>query len=124
MRILLVEDDHMIGEVVEQELQEQHFAVDWVKDGNSATLAADTPHYEVVLLDLGLPQKHGFDVLRHLRGNGNHAGVLIMTAQDATEDKIKGATKELTVVIPAAAVALPMVPVPTVKPPSSVPSPT
>ncbi|EOB4970378.1 response regulator transcription factor [Vibrio fluvialis] len=90
MRILLVEDDHMIGEVVEQELQEQHFAVDWVKDGNSATLAADTHHYEVVLLDLGLPQKHGFDVLRHLRDNGNHAGVIIMTAQDATEDKIKG----------------------------------
>ncbi len=90
MRILLVEDDHMIGEVVEQELQEQHFAVDWVKDGQSAILAADTHHYEVVPLDLGLPQKHGFDVLRHLRGNGNNAGVIIMTAQDATEDKIKG----------------------------------
>lgn len=90
MRILLVEDDQMIGEVVELALKEQHFAVDWISDGVGAQLAIDTHEYDVVLLDLGLPKKHGFEVLRYIRDKGDPVGVIIVTAQDATEDRIKG----------------------------------
>jgi DNA-binding response OmpR family regulator len=90
MRILLVEDDAMIGESLEEELREQGYAVDWVRDGNSAELALQTHAYDLVLLDLGLPRKQGLDVLADYRRHGGEAPVLIITARDAIDDRVKG----------------------------------
>ena len=71
MRVLLVEDDRMIGEVVEHALKDASYAVDWVRDGVAASTALETQHYDVVLLDLGLPKKDGLAVLSDLRAQGN-----------------------------------------------------
>lgn len=90
MRVLLVEDDHMIGEAVEQALKDAKYAVDWVRDGLTATNTIEYQTYDLVLLDLGLPKKDGFEVLRTIRGRGNSVSLLIMTARDATNDRIQG----------------------------------
>ena len=90
MRILLVEDDFMIGESIEEELHEQGYAVDWVRDGIAAELALNTHAYELVLLDLGLPRKQGLDVLASYRHQGGETPVLIITARDAIDDRVKG----------------------------------
>lgn len=90
MRVLLVEDDPMIGEAVEKALTAASYAVDWVRDGRTALEAADTQKYDLILLDLGLPRKDGLDVLRVWRDQGNPASVLIVTARDAVEARIEG----------------------------------
>ena len=90
MRVLLVEDDHMIGEAVEQSLKDACYAVDWVRDGVAASAALDSQAYDLVLLDLGLPKKHGLAVLRTIRSSDNPVPVLVMTARDAVEDRILG----------------------------------
>lgn len=90
MRVLLVEDDRMIGEAVEQALKDAKYAVDWVRDGLTAINTIEHQTYDLVLLDLGLPKKDGFDVLRSIRGRGNFVSLLIMTARDATRDRIQG----------------------------------
>ncbi|MEO6148176.1 MAG: response regulator transcription factor [Sulfuriferula sp.] len=90
MRILLVEDDPMIGESVQEGLQSEHYAVDWARDGRSAELALSTQAYDLVLLDLGLPKKQGLEVLADYRKQGGDAPVLILTARDATPDRVKG----------------------------------
>ena len=90
MRILLVEDDRMIGESVEEGLRGEGYAVDWVQDGVSAGLALRTTAYDLVLLDLGLPRQQGLSVLSHYRADGGEAPVLIVTARDATADRVKG----------------------------------
>jgi len=90
MRVLLVEDDRMIGEAVEQALKDAKYAVDWVRDGLTAVNTIEHQSYDLVLLDLGLPKKDGFDVLRTIRGRGNSVSLLIMTARDATHDRIQG----------------------------------
>jgi two-component system response regulator QseB len=90
MRLLLVEDDAMIGESIEEELREQGYAVDWVSDGQSAELALQTHEYDLVLLDLGLPRKQGLEVLADYRRRGGEAPVLIITARDAVDDRVKG----------------------------------
>lgn len=90
MRLLLVEDDAMIGESIEEELREQGHVVDWVREGHSADLALQTHDYDLVLLDLGLPRKQGLDVLADYRRRGGDAPVLIITARDAVDDRIKG----------------------------------
>jgi two-component system response regulator QseB len=90
MRLLLVEDDRMIGESVQKGLRLDGFSVDWVQDGNSAELALETEHYDCVLLDLGLPKKDGMDVLRGMRTVRNPAPVVVITARDAVPDRIKG----------------------------------
>lgn len=90
MRVLLVEDDRMIGEAVEQALKDAKYAVDWVRDGLTAINTIEHQTYDLVLLDLGLPKKDGFDVLRSIRGCGNSVSLLIMTARDATRDRIQG----------------------------------
>jgi len=69
MRTLLVEDDELIGNAVKQALTDAAFAVDWVKDGDSALQTIDVEDYELVLLDLGLPKKSGLEVLQILRRN-------------------------------------------------------
>ena len=90
MRLLLVEDDTMIGEAVLQVLRAEHYAVDWVRDGQMADEALRTGHYDLVLLDLGLPRRSGLDVLRTLRAARNAVPVLVATARDAVSDRIAG----------------------------------
>lgn len=90
MRILLVEDDRMIADALRQALRDASYAVDWVSDGVSATEAVETEEYDLVILDLGLPQRDGLDVLRLMRGRSDHTSVLIVTARDAIEDRILG----------------------------------
>ena len=90
MRVLLVEDDSMIGDVVNLPLKDAAYAVDWVRDGHMALAAFDTQTYDLLLLDLGLPKKDGFEVLRVIRTRDNPVPVLIITARDAVEDRIRG----------------------------------
>ncbi len=90
MRILLVEDDKMIGEALCIALRDAAYAVDWVQDGEAALRAAGNQEYQAVLLDLGLPKRDGLEVLKKLRGNGNTLPVIIMTARDGIEDRVKG----------------------------------
>jgi two-component system response regulator QseB len=90
MRVLLVEDDPMVGEAVLKGLRQDGFAIDWVQDGKSADVALRTEDYAMLLLDLGLPQKDGLAVLRTLRERGNAIPVLITTARDAVADRVAG----------------------------------
>ncbi|TAK67034.1 MAG: response regulator transcription factor [Betaproteobacteria bacterium] len=90
MRLLLVEDDPMIGESVRKGLQQDDFAVDWVQDGRAAELALETNPYDTLLLDLGLPGKDGLEVLASLRRRGNPIPILVLTARDAVADRVKG----------------------------------
>ena len=90
MRILLVEDDEMIGESLRHALKGQGYAVDWVKDGNTALLSVDSETYDIILLDLGLPKQSGIEVLETLRKRDMLTPVLILTARDAVEDRIAG----------------------------------
>ena len=90
MRILLVEDDKMLGDGVQAGLGQSGFSVDWVKDGVAGELALKTGEYAGVVLDLGLPRLSGLELLARLRGGGNRVPVLILTARDRVEDRIKG----------------------------------
>jgi DNA-binding response OmpR family regulator len=90
MRLLLVEDDAMIGESLHEALVSENYAVDWVRDGRSAELALDNGVYDLLLLDLGLPKKQGLQVLSEYRQRGGMLPVLIITARDATADRVGG----------------------------------
>lgn len=90
MRILLVEDDALLGDGLQAGLKQAAFAVDWVRDGIAARLALEAEPFAAVVLDLGLPRLSGLDLLRHLRSAGNAVPVLILTARDAVEDRIAG----------------------------------
>jgi DNA-binding response OmpR family regulator len=90
MRILLVEDDPMIGESVADGLKSEGYAVDWVRDGNEAELAVAASPYSLVILDLGLPRRDGIDVLKSIRERRLGVPVLVMTARDTVRDRIKG----------------------------------
>ena len=90
MRLLLVEDDAMIGRAVRQGLGDAGFTVDWVTDGRAAELALGNGVYDLAVLDLGLPGKDGMAVLRELRARRDPVPVLIVTARDAVADRIEG----------------------------------
>jgi two-component system response regulator QseB len=90
MRILLVEDDPMIGESVVSGLAGEGHAVDWVRDGAAAETAIATTPYALVLLDLGLPKRDGIEVLRDLRARKLDLPVLVMTARDTVRDRVAG----------------------------------
>jgi two-component system OmpR family response regulator len=90
LRVLLIEDDRMVGAAVEQALKDAAYAVDWVRDGETALLAAASESYEVLLLDLGLPNGDGRDILRRLRADGRRLPIIIVTARDAIDDRIEG----------------------------------
>lgn len=90
MRILLVEDDVMIGEAIAGALKDAGYAADWVRNGASALAALDTQHYDQVLLDLGLPGKDGLQVLDTLRRGGNPVPLLIITARDSLDERLRG----------------------------------
>ena len=90
MRLLLVEDDPMIGKAVLQGLTRAGFCVDWVKDGRAAELSIANNHYQTVILDLGLPRQDGLAVLAAARTRRNPVPMLIATARDAIADRIAG----------------------------------
>lgn len=90
MRLLLVEDDEMLGRSVQRGLEEAGFAVDWVSDGRAADGAIDDGAHDIVLLDLGLPGMDGRQVLRRARERRDDVPVLIMTARDAVSERVAG----------------------------------
>ena len=90
MRILLAEDDRMIGASVQKGLRQDGFTVDWVQDGRAAELALTEGVHDVLLLDLGLPRKQGLEVLEAMRRRGDTRPVLIVTARDAVADRVAG----------------------------------
>ena len=90
MRLLLVEDDPMIGRAMRQGLRDAGFTVDWVTDGGAAELALANGVYDLAVLDLGLPGKDGMELLRELRARRDLLPVLIVTARDAVADRIDG----------------------------------
>lgn len=90
MRVLLAEDDRMIGEAVAQALKDAGYAVDWVRDGQAVLDTIVSQSYDIVLLDLGLPKKDGLAVLRSIRVSDNPVAVLVITARDGVDDRIQG----------------------------------
>ena len=90
MRLLLVEDDLMIGESVLDLLRDEGYAVDWVKDGDIARSVLENEHYDLILLDLGLPRCDGLTVLKALRDRKDRTPVLVTTARDAVAQRIEG----------------------------------
>ncbi|MDD2923927.1 response regulator [Rhodoferax sp.] len=90
MRILLAEDDPMLGDGLRAGLRQQGFQVDWVRDGMAAEREITSGDYQAAVLDLGLPHKDGMDVLQALRSRKVNTPVLVLTARDAIPDRIKG----------------------------------
>ena len=90
MRILLVEDDALLGDGVRAGLKQAGFAVDWSQDGQVAKLALETEEYAVVVLDLGLPKLSGTDLLKWLRATLSKVPVLVLTARDTVADRVSG----------------------------------
>ncbi|OQR36508.1 DNA-binding response regulator [Pseudomonas sp. Bc-h] len=90
MRLLLIEDDVALGEGIHQALSREGYTVDWVKDGGSGLHALLSEEFDLAILDLGLPKLDGLSVLRRLRETGSSLPVLVLTARDATEDRIAG----------------------------------
>ena len=90
MRILLVEDDRMLGDGLQAGLTQAGYAVDWLRDGEAAVTALSTESFAAVVLDLGLPKRDGLSVLQWLRGRHDATPVLILTARDQPGDKVRG----------------------------------
>jgi two-component system response regulator QseB len=90
MRLLLVEDDAMVGAGIRTGLRQQGYSVDWIRDGAAAEAATQTTAYDAILLDIGLPKKSGLELLAHWRKQQNQVPVLIITARDAVSDRIRG----------------------------------
>ena len=90
MRVLLVEDDTLLGDAIKIGLEQAGFAADWMRDGVAGELAWQTEPYAAVVLDLGLPRRDGLELLRRRRAAKDATPVLILTARDAIEDRVKG----------------------------------
>lgn len=90
MRILLIEDDALLGDGIRAGLKLSGYAVDWLRDGEQGLLALKTEKFAACVLDLGLPRRDGLSLLRDLRAHGDHTPVLILTARDTMEDKVAG----------------------------------
>ena len=90
MRVLLVEDDAMIGEAIQGALRDASYAADWVKNGQTALTTLGCQHYDLVLLDLGLPGKDGLEVRSSIRAKDNPVPLLIITARDGLDDRLRG----------------------------------
>lgn len=92
MRILLVEDDELLGDGIRTGLRHYGYTVDWVKDGRSAHRVLTTPHedFDVIVLDLGLPKMTGLDLLKSIRERHIMVPVVILTARESVEDRVKG----------------------------------
>ncbi len=90
MRILVVEDDRKVAGFIQMGLQEEGYAVDVARDGDEATLLAHVNEYDVILLDVVLPKKNGFQVVSELRREGRATPILMLTSRDAAEDVVRG----------------------------------
>lgn len=90
MRILIVEDDKKVAGFIRKGLQEEHYAVDVCYDGEEALFQAEVNDYDLIILDVMLPRKNGFEVCREIRHNSILTPVLMLTAKDQLNDKIKG----------------------------------
>lgn len=90
MRILFVEDDHILGDAIRDHMVANGHSVDWMKRIDEAKLALETVSYELILLDLGLPDGRGIDILSHVRNANNDIPIIISTAQDQIEMRIEG----------------------------------
>lgn len=90
MRILLVEDDPLLGDGIQAGLVQGGYAVDWMRDGESADAALRTEDYALMVLDIGLPRRSGLEVLKTLRASGSDLPVLILTARDTVADRVTG----------------------------------
>jgi len=90
MRLLLVEDDTLLGDGIHAGLVQNGAAVDWVKNGKAAELALEASHYDAMILDLNIPQGDGLTILQNLRASGSTLPVLILTARDTISDRVKG----------------------------------
>jgi two-component system OmpR family response regulator/two-component system response regulator QseB len=90
MRVLLVEDDRMIGESIRTALRQDGSAVDWVRDGRSAEITLGSEQFDLVLLDLGLPQRDGIEILRAMRARHDQTPVIVLTARDTLPDRVTG----------------------------------
>jgi DNA-binding response OmpR family regulator len=90
MRILLVEDDRLLGESLHRALTLAHYACDWTGDGNQVVALLGATHFDLLVLDLGLPGRSGLEVLREMRKKNFRLPVLLLTARDSVEDKVKG----------------------------------
>lgn len=90
MRLLLVEDDELLGDAVKAGLTQFGYIVDWLKDGEAARAALKTENFELIILDLGLPKLSGLNLLQHIRQGGNATPVIILTARESVEDRVKG----------------------------------
>jgi two-component system OmpR family response regulator len=90
MRVLLIEDDRMVGAAVTQAMRDAAYAVDWVTDGKAAVDAVEAETYDLALLDLGLPLVDGLTLLRHFRKSYRDFPVIIVTARDGVDDRVDG----------------------------------
>ena len=90
MRVLLVEDDALLGDGLRAGLRQAGFEIDWVRDGADAAHAAETESFAAIVLDLGLPSMDGLAVLRRLRARGSKTPILILTARDGVQDRVTG----------------------------------
>ncbi len=90
MRILVVEDDALLGDALQAGLRGLGFAVDWLRDGAAAEAAMRGESFSAVVLDLGLPRLAGLELLRRIRARGDHTPVIVVTARDALDDRVKG----------------------------------
>jgi two-component system OmpR family response regulator/two-component system response regulator QseB len=90
MRILLVEDDALLGDALQVGLRGQGFAVDWIRDGAAGEAALASDQFTAVVLDLGLPRMSGLELLQRVRDRGDRTPVVILTARDAVEDRVRG----------------------------------
>jgi DNA-binding response OmpR family regulator len=90
MRVLLVEDDRMIAQGLQTAMRQDGFAVDWMFDGKSAAAALGSSRFDIVLLDLGLPERDGLQVLRDMRQRADATPVIVLTARDDVQDRIAG----------------------------------
>lgn len=90
MRLLLVEDDRLLAESLQRQLSQQGYAADWADNGVDGEFMGDQEPYDVVVLDLGLPQRPGLDVLANWRKRGNRIPVIVLTARDAWHERVEG----------------------------------
>src|SRR5919107_1554771 len=90
MRILVVEDDRKVAGFIEQGLREEGYGVDLARDGDEATMLAHVTEYDVILLDVVLPKKNGFQIASELRREGRTTPILMLTSRDAVEDVVRG----------------------------------
>src|SRR5690349_8525082 len=90
MRILLVEDDTSLGEGLRKGLIQEGYTVDWLKDGLIADQTIKNEQFEIIVLDLGLPNLSGIQILKNLRGRGEITPVLILTAHESIEQRVQG----------------------------------